>query len=118
MADLIPEGWSIQKLDGKVHILSGFPFQSALFCDDSAGMGIIRIRDLAKQSIETFYAGDFEDVYVVKKGDILIGMDGDFTIVKWDAKDALLNQRICKVKAESDSGFDTNFLFHSLAEDL
>ena len=118
MSNTIPEGWSTQALDGKIHILSGFPFQSSLFCDDSARMGVIRIRDLVKQSIETFYAGDFEDVYVVKKGDILIGMDGDFTIVKWNAKDALLNQRVCKVKAEPGSGFDTNFLFYSLADDL
>ena len=118
MSKTVPEGWAIQSLDGKIHILSGFPFKSSLFTDDSDFMGIIRIRDLEKQSIETFYAGDFEETYVVRRGDILIGMDGDFNIVKWNAKNALLNQRVCKVRAEADSSFDTGFLFQSLKEDL
>ncbi len=118
MSNIIPKGWSIQTLGEKVHILSGFPFKSSLFTDDSNFMGIIRIRDLEKQSIETFYAGDFEETYVVKKGDVLIGMDGDFNIVKWKSRNALLNQRVCKIKAETGSSFHTEFLFQSLKEDL
>lgn len=92
--------------------------KSSLFCDDPSKMGIIRIRDLAKQSVETFYSGDFDDAYVIRKGDILIGMDGDFNIVKWKTKNALLNQRICKVKASRSGGFDSDFLFYSLVDDL
>lgn len=118
MSDRVPEGWAIRPLNGKVEILSGFPFKSSLFCDDPSKMGIIRIRDLAKQSVETFYAGDFDDAYVVRRGDILIGMDGDFNIVKWKTKNALLNQRICKVKASRSGEFDSDFLFYSLVDDL
>ncbi|WP_213476443.1 restriction endonuclease subunit S [Marinobacter lipolyticus] len=118
MSNTVPEGWAIQPLDGKVEILSGYPFKSSLFCDDPSKMGVIRIRDLVKQSVETFYAGDFDDEYVVRRGDILIGMDGDFNIVKWKTKSALLNQRICKVKASKDGGFDSDFLFYSLVDDL
>lgn len=118
MSNTVPEGWAIRPLNGKVEILSGYPFKSSLFCDDPSKMGVVRIRDLVKQSIETFYAGDFDDEYVVRRGDILIGMDGDFNIVKWKAKNALLNQRICKVKASKDGGFDSDFLFHSLVDDL
>jgi type I restriction enzyme S subunit len=33
-------------------------------------------------------------------------------------KNALLNQRICKVKASKGSGFDSDFLFYSLVDDL
>lgn len=118
MSKAVPEGWAIRPLNGKVEILSGYPFKSSLFCDDPSKMGVIRIRDLVKQSIETFYAGDFDDEYVVRRGDILIGMDGDFNIVKWKTKNALLNQRICKVEASKDGGFDSDFLFHSLVDDL
>ena len=118
MSKTVPEGWAIHPLNGKVDILSGFPFKSSLFCDDPSKMGVIRIRDLAKQSVETFYAGDFDDFYVVRRGDILIGMDGDFNIVKWKTKNALLNQRICKVKASRSGGFDSDFLFYSLVDDL
>lgn len=118
MSNAVPEGWAIQPLNGKVEILSGYPFQSSLFCDDPSKMGVIRIRDLVKQSVETFYAGDFDDQYVVRRGDILIGMDGDFNIVKWKTKNALLNQRICKVKASKGGGFNSDFLFYSLVDDL
>ena len=118
MSNPVPEGWSIESLDGKVEIISGFPFKSALFCDNPERMGVIRIRDLVRQNLETFYDGDFDQLYVVTKGDILIGMDGDFNIVKWKSKSALLNQRICKVTASENKGFDTDFLFHSLVEDL
>lgn len=114
----IPEGWSIQSLDGNIEVLSGFPFKSAEFTDDKSKVGLIRIRDLIKQELETFYTGDFDDLFLVEKGDILIGMDGDFNIVKWKTKGALLNQRICKVKAIDGNGFDTDFLFHSLIIDL
>lgn len=118
MSNAVPEGWAIQPLNGKVDILSGYPFKSSLFCDDPSKMGIIRIRDLVKQRVETFYAGDFDNLYVVQRGDILIGMDGDFNIVKWKTKSALLNQRICRVKASMSGGFDSDFLFYSLADDL
>lgn len=43
MSKAVPEGWTIQALDGKVHILSGFPFKSSLFTDDSDFMGVIRM---------------------------------------------------------------------------
>jgi len=118
MSSAVPEGWSIRSLEGKVDILSGFPFKSAQFTDDKSKIGLIRIRDLVKQRLETFYKGDFDDLYVVTKDDILIGMDGDFNIVKWKSKEALLNQRICKVKAVDGKGFDTDFLFHSLEPEL
>lgn len=118
MSNAVPEGWAIQPLNGKIEILSGYPFKSSLFCDDPSKIGVIRIRDLAKQSVETFYAGDFDEEYVVRRGDILIGMDGDFNIVKWKSKNALLNQRICKVKASKSGGFNTDFLFYSLVDDL
>lgn len=118
MSKGIPEGWSIQTLDGNINILTGYPFSSLLFTNISKFQGLIRIRDLENQKIETFYSGEYEEQYVVKKGDILIGMDGDFNIVKWKAGKALLNQRICKLRAETGSGFDTDFLFHSLMEDL
>ncbi|OAI29983.1 hypothetical protein A1356_22675 [Methylomonas koyamae] len=47
-------------------------------------------------------------MYLIKNGDILIGMDGDFEVHRWGGENALLNQRVCKVEAatpEIDSGF-------------
>ena len=118
MSNLVPHGWKITALDKNVDILSGFPFKSEKFTDNRSKIGLIRIRNLAKQNVETFYDDEYSDEFVVKKGDVLIGMDGDFTIVKWKACEALLNQRICKVNAHAESGFDTSFLFYSLVPEL
>lgn len=118
MSNFVPRGWSVSQLDKVLKILSGYPFKSEKFTDDSSKIGLIRIRDLSKQSVETFYDDQYEEEYVVRHGDILIGMDGDFNIVKWKSREALLNQRICKIEAHDGSGFDTDFLFYSLAPEL
>jgi type I restriction enzyme S subunit len=118
MNNLVPDGWKIKSLDKEIDILSGFPFKSSLFVDDSSKIGLIRIRDIQKQQLKTFFEGEYEDIYLVKKGDILIGMDGDFNITKWKIKNALLNQRICKVSACPKSEFNSDFLFHFLNPEL
>jgi type I restriction enzyme S subunit len=47
--------------------------------------------------MEELYKGKYSDECIVRKGDILIGMDGDFNCREWNGSDSLLNQRVCKV---------------------
>ena len=47
---------------------------------------------------ETFSDEKCPDSYLVKKGDILVGMDGDFNVGKWQSDEGLLNQRVCRIK--------------------
>ena len=91
------EGWEIKKLGEVAGILNGFAFDSKLFTDDSKYKPLIRIRDIKRGYTETFYKGDFSEYYLVKKKDLLIGMDGEFNIAEWKSDDALLNQRVCKI---------------------
>ena len=44
------------------------------------------------------FNGEYPKEYIIKKGDILIGMDGDFNVAKWNGPEALLNQRVCKIE--------------------
>ena len=97
--------------------MSGFPFKSSEFTNDPSDFGLIRIRDLLNQNLETFYSGEYSTDFVVKKGDILIGMDGDFHIVQWKSQNALLNQRICKLVPKKD-GFDIKFVHYFLTPEL
>ncbi len=60
-------------------------------------MPLIRIRDVGGDSTENFYSGPFEEEFIVRKGDILIGMDGDFHAAIWKGSDGLLNQRVCRL---------------------
>ncbi|NOS94454.1 MAG: restriction endonuclease subunit S, partial [Cyclobacteriaceae bacterium] len=67
--------------------LTGYPFDSKLF-NDSNGFPLIRIRNLKEGKTDTYYDGDYDDSFVVKRGDLLIGMDGEFNLVEWQAGDA------------------------------
>ncbi len=117
MSERVPEGWSVSNLGQQIDILSGFPFKSSEFTNDPSDFGLIRIRDLLSQKLETFYAGEYSTDFIVKIGDILIGMDGDFHIVQWKSQNALLNQRICKLVPKK-GGFDINFVHYLLIPEL
>lgn len=98
MLSEVPEGWTATPFEQLATLQSGFAFKSANFVDDdSAGLPVIRIRDLEKQSPVKFYDGDVPDEYIVEKGDVLIGMDGEFNCVEWRANNGALNQRVLRV---------------------
>lgn len=100
------------KLGDVVDILSGFAFKSEFF-NDSDGLPVVRIRDVVRGYTDTYYTGPYTEQFVVRDGDILIGMDGNFNAAKWRGGRALLNQRVCKVTARA-SLLDETYLFHYL----
>lgn len=107
----------IVKLDSCVNILSGFAFKSKYFNSNQEGMPLIRIRNVVKSKIETYYSGEYDDQYLIKKGDLLVGMDGDFNRQKWDNEPALLNQRVCKITPIATM-MDSSYLYHLLPKEL
>ena len=96
-------------LSSAVHILSGFAFSSAGF-DSIDGLPLVRIRDLGGVTTAVRFKGTFDRDFLIRDGDILIGMDGDFEVHRWLGGEALLNQRVCKVEPISDE-IDRRFLF-------
>ena len=90
-------------------VQNGFAFKSELFTH-SEGKPLIRIRDIEDGWTENFYSGEYSDEFVVRKGDILIGMDGDFNAAIWQGVDGLLNQRVCRL-IPSTKNFSDKFLF-------
>jgi type I restriction enzyme S subunit len=93
----------------KIEVLSGFAFPSSGF-DQLDGLPLIRIRDLANSITEVRFQGRFDEVYRIHKGDLLIGMDGDFEVHRWRGEEALLNQRVCKITSAS-AEIDQRFLY-------
>lgn len=88
--------WERVPLAQVADILNGAPFDSAHF-SNSEGMPLARIRDVLTGDTSTHYTGPYEDAYVIRHGDLLIGMDGDFNSGFWGIRPALLNQRVCKI---------------------
>ena len=88
----------------------GFAFDSALF-SESEGVPLVRIRDVVRGFSETYTKEPFPAEYEVQDGDILIGMDGEFNIAKWNGGKAALNQRVCKLIPQAvDSGYIFYFM--------
>lgn len=99
----IPHNWKWDSIGNYAKIKSGYPFDSEKFSDDPTGrQPLIRIRDILKESTNTFTDECCPEEYIIHAGDILIGMDGDFNVGKWNGDDALLNQRVCYIQSNSN----------------
>lgn len=112
------EAITAEPLGQNIKVLSGFAFPSEGF-NQLVGLPLIRIRDLESTDTEVRFKGRYDPSYLIKKGDVLIGMDGDFEVHRWTGDIALLNQRVCKVEAttlEVDQGFLYWYLKPRIAE--
>jgi type I restriction enzyme S subunit len=103
--------WRRVPLGTVVTILNGAAFKSSFFTD--TGMPLIRIRDISSEDTTVRYAGPYDDRYVIRWGELLVGMDGDFNVARWRGPDALLNQRVCCLRP-SDGAIDIDFLTYLL----
>ncbi|MEI6102983.1 MAG: restriction endonuclease subunit S [Methanothrix sp.] len=101
MEGKLPVGWRWRKLEDLAKFVYGCPFESSKFNSDGNGLPIIRIRNLISCATEMYYDGYYDENYIVNNDEILVGMDGEFNIVKWNGGKALLNQRICKLEFSS-----------------
>jgi type I restriction enzyme S subunit len=97
----VPEGWEQKGLTELAEITYGFPFDGSRFSPDERGRPIIRIRNIPDSSTSDFTDEVADEKYVVRHGDLLVGMDGEFHINHWHAEDAYLVQRVCRIKPKN-----------------
>jgi len=96
--------------------VSGYAFASERF-GETGDLPLARIRDVDRGQSETYYAGPFEEKFVIGNGDLLIAMDGDFRVGYWRGGQALLNQRVCRAIPE-ESDLDLQYLGYALPREL
>ena len=103
----MPMNWQKTDIYSIANIIYGAPFSSKLFNTDGIGIPIIRIRDLKDQSFVTYTTEKHPKGYLIKPGDIVVGMDGEFRPYIWGNTQAWLNQRVCifESKNENDKAF-------------
>ena len=106
------ESWERVLLGDIATVQNGFAFKSSQFTTDE-GFPIIRIRDVGKDKSETNYVGEYDPAFVVRAGDLLVGMDGDFNCARWRGPDSLLNQRVCRIILTSHD-YHPKFLDYAL----
>lgn len=109
----VPEGWEVRELNNTFDYLFGFPFNSMLFNEDAKGLPLIRIRDILSINSETFTDEDCEHKYLIKKNDLLIGMDGQFHMNIWNKDYGVLNQRVVRYRGNELS---TLYLYFSIID--
>jgi type I restriction enzyme, S subunit len=112
----LPSGWEWVPLDQVLNIQNGYAFDSNLF-SIKEGFPLVRIRDLCTGEPSIFYNGVFDPKFIVKPGDCLIGMDGEFKCYRWSGPEALLNQRVCRL-IDFHKNVDPAYVCHGLNQFL
>ena len=95
--------WKEVKLGEVLSFETGYPFSSDAFNEEGNGVRLIKNRDLKADDRVVFYGGEYDAQYIVQNGDILIGMDGDFSPCLWKKGKALLNQRVGRVNVNRNT---------------
>ncbi len=96
----VPEGWEVKKLPKIADITYGKAFDGSRFNTSAYGKPIIRIRNIPSSTTNDYTDEYAVDKYIIKKGDLLVGMDGEFHINHWYSEDAYLVQRSCRISAK------------------
>lgn len=110
--------WEAARLGKILRFKVGYPFQSRYFSPETGGLPLARNRDLRSEAHSLYYYGPYNRDHLIDDGDVLIGMDGDFSPVIWKKGKALLNQRVGKLHltAEADLSYLAYRLISPLAE--
>lgn len=105
--------WRRVRIGDIATVKNGAAFKSARFNDEARGLPLIRIRDVQRDHTAVHYDGPYEDGYIVRTGDLVIGMDGGFSSALWSGPTALLNQRVCRIDFHTDE-INRKFVYYAL----
>lgn len=97
-------------------VIYGAPFASVHFNKECHGEPLIRIRDLRDETPEVFTTETHINGYRVRRGDLVVGMDGEFRAYMWGGPEGWLNQRVCVFRPKA--GFSAAFVSESIKEPL
>ncbi|WP_296321663.1 restriction endonuclease subunit S [uncultured Treponema sp.] len=109
--------WKTVRLGDVCEIINGFAFDSKLFNTEKKGIPLIRIRDVIRGFSETYTTENADPRFLIKSGDLLIGMDGEFNCSLWKSEDSFLNQRVCKI-VPNDDLIHKEFVYYVLQRKL
>jgi type I restriction enzyme S subunit len=112
----IPSGWRVSDVYEIAEVVYGTPFKSALFNNQGLGKPLIRIRDLATHQPSVSTPEERPRAYLVQRGDLVVGMDGEFRAHLWLGPEAWLNQRLCCFRPRP--GVPRAFVHYSIEQPL
>jgi type I restriction enzyme S subunit len=98
------------------NIQMGFAFKAEAFNEEGEGIPIIRIRDIPSQLTKSYTTQEVDNQYWVEKGDLLIGMDGEFHMNEWLGQRGYLVQRVCRLRTKNE--LNQSYLWQALKEPI
>lgn len=107
--------WPLTPVGSVVSLENGYPFPSEDFRSEGA-TPLVRIRDLLANEFSIFLSETPSPQWLLQNDDIVIGMDGDFNVVRWNRGQAALNQRLCRLRPKA--GADIRFVAYALPSNL
>ncbi|MDO4210646.1 MAG: restriction endonuclease subunit S [Bacteroidales bacterium] len=110
----IPEGWEVKHLFEAVNVLYGFPFATEYFTEEVTDKPLIRIRDILEGTISAYTTEEIDDKYLLERGDVVIGMDGNFHMNYWHNDSTYINQRCVRLRMLPNSPISAMQTLHSL----
>ena len=114
--DGVPQGWNRERLIDIADVQYGFAFDGSLFNSDGNGTPIIRIRNIPDGTTKDYTTEEADEQYIVKNGDIVVGMDGEFHINSWCGCDSYLVQRTCRIKPHNTNM--NGYLLQAISEPI
>ncbi|MGM9763569.1 MAG: restriction endonuclease subunit S [Candidatus Cryptobacteroides sp.] len=93
---LIPEGWRTGSIYEQCNVIYGAPYSSSLFNETNNGLPLIRIRDLKTYTPQIYTTEILTNTEYITAGDVVAGMDAEFSPTVWLGEKGVLNQRCCK----------------------
>lgn len=120
--EVVPEDWDVSEIDGKVELLTGFPFPSKGYV--KSGIRLLRGSNIKRGETDwendntQYWPAITPDIahYALAEGDLVIAMDGSLvgrSFARIADKDlpALLLQRVARIRSNCiDIGYLTEFI--------
>jgi len=110
----IPEGWEVIPLFEGIDVQYGFPFSTDSFLEETTDVPIVRIRDIINGTISAYSTEKIDEKFKLKKGDIVVGMDGNFHMNYWHTDKAYLNQRCVRLRPKKDSSISSIQIYYDI----
>ena len=96
----IPVEWQRQSIYRFADVVYGAPFASKHFNDDKLGTPLIRIRDLGTHEPGVSTEQVHKKGHLIKPGDIVVGMDGEFSAACLERTESLAQSAGLPLRAE------------------